>query len=107
MNRFVRVVAWIVAAGFALPAFGLGEKQHVTTVMERGAFPVAGTNSVAMLYVDSADWPGVLRAVGSFSGDVAQVTGQTPVITHDASAKEQDLIVIGTIGRSALIDRLI
>jgi Glycosyl hydrolase family 115/Gylcosyl hydrolase family 115 C-terminal domain len=111
MNWLVRVgVGLMVAAGSVLPAFGLGEKQHVTTVMERGAFPVAGPGGVATLYVDGADWPGVLRAVGSFSGDVAQVTGRTPAITHDAitsEAKGQDLIVIGTIGRSALIDRLI
>jgi len=100
--RVGTVAAVLLAASHA---FGLGEKSHVTTVAEAGSFALVSGKTAAAVYVDDKDWPGVARAVGSFAGDVGQVTGQTPQIVHRATG--QDIVVVGTIGRSALIDRLI
>ncbi len=86
-------------------AYGLGEKSHVTTVAGAGSFSLVSEKSAAAVYVDDKDWPGVVRAVGSFAGDVEQVTGVLPRTLHEAAGR--DIVVVGTIGRSTLIDRLI
>jgi hypothetical protein len=40
-----------------------------------GAFALAQGKTVANVYVDSSDWPGVIRAAGDLEGDIARVTG--------------------------------
>ena len=87
-------------------AFALGEKSHVSSTPTPGAFALATTTTVAPLYVDSADWPGVLHAVSNLDSDINQVTNHTPEVLH-AIARQQDVVIIGTIGRSPVIDKLI
>jgi hypothetical protein len=96
-----------VATLSGLPAFALGEPNHVIIIPESGAFALVQKQSLTKIYIDSADWPGVLLAAASFSSDVAQVTGRTPEIVHDIGREDRDIVLIGTIGRSAVIDHLI
>jgi len=58
----------------------------------------------AAIYVDPADWPGVIRAAGDLRADVARVTGVTPEI---AATVGGGVVIVGTIGRSPAIDRLV
>jgi hypothetical protein len=88
-------------------ALALGEKSHITTAPEAGSFALVAKQVPAKLYVDSADWPGVLHAATNFSSDVQQVTGCTPAIVHAVSGKDQEIVLIGTIGHSPTIDKLI
>ena len=68
--------------------------------------PLATTTTAAPLYVDTTDWPGVLHAVSNLASDINQVTNHTPEVLH-AIARQQDIVIIGTIGRSPIIDKLI
>jgi Glycosyl hydrolase family 115/Gylcosyl hydrolase family 115 C-terminal domain len=87
-------------------AFALGEKSHVASTPAPGAFALATTTTAAPLYVDNADWPGVLHAVSNLASDINQVTGQKPDVLHTLT-KQPDIVLIGTIGRSPIIDKLI
>ena len=57
--------------------------------------------------MDSNDFPGVLRAVNDLQKDVFRVTGQTPAISRATNAPGLSGIIIGTIGRNSVIDRMI
>ncbi len=85
----------------------LGEASHVSATPAAGAFALVDRQGAAKVYVDAADWPGVLHAATNFVGDVEQVTGKAPELVHSVAGAGQDVVLIGTIGRSALIDRLI
>jgi Glycosyl hydrolase family 115/Gylcosyl hydrolase family 115 C-terminal domain len=87
-------------------AYALGEKSHISPTPIPGAFVLATRSTAAPLYVDNADWPGVQRATSNLASDINQVTGHRPELLH-ATGKQQDIVLIGTIGRSTLIDRLI
>jgi hypothetical protein len=50
---------------------------------------------------DSGDYPGVLRAVNDLRDDFKKVTGNLPV------ASGKTAIIIGTVGKSVIIDRLL
>ncbi len=90
-----------------LPALAaaLGQPHYILDKMASGAFPIVQSGKAAALYVDSADWPGVARAAGDLARDIAQVTGSAPAIVHEAHTGP--LLLIGTIGKSPVIDRLI
>ncbi|HWP40820.1 MAG TPA: glycosyl hydrolase 115 family protein, partial [Tepidisphaeraceae bacterium] len=92
----------------ARESLALGPDRYVQFAPVPGWFALAQPGQVAGLYADQEnDYAGVLRAVGDLRADLQRVTGQTPQITHDASRLSRHMVIIGTIGRSALIDRLI
>ena len=55
------------------------------------------------IYVDDSDCKGVAIAARSLAADFRRVCGQEPVVTNDPGAR----VVVGTIGHSAAIDRLV
>ena len=88
-------------------AFGLGQTRYVLTVNSSGSFPLVRSKAAAAIYVDSGDYAGVVRAAGDLVADIARVTGSTPATVHDDKGLGADVVIAGSIGESALIDRLI
>ncbi|MBP1604464.1 MAG: glycosyl hydrolase, partial [Acidobacteria bacterium] len=67
---------------------------------------VAG-GAAAPIAVDSQDYAGVRRAAGDLVEDVARVTGVRPRLVEDQVSGARDIVVVGTLGRSRAIDRLV
>ena len=71
-----------------------------------GAFQLAKDGASAKILVDANDWAGVIRAAKDLGDDVGKVTGKaSEVVTTDKI--ERGSVVVGTIGRSKLIDGLV
>ena len=85
----------------------LGQPALVTFAPSAGALGLAQPDQLAPLVVDQNDWPGVLRAARDLQADVQRVTGREPKLETAASPQGSDVVIIGTIGRSTLIDQLI
>ncbi|WP_428938034.1 glycosyl hydrolase 115 family protein [Fontivita pretiosa] len=89
-------------------SMALGPDRYVEFAPVPGGFALAQPDQTTTLYVDREnDYPGVVRAVHDLCADLQRVTGRTPGVVHDASRLSRQAVIIGTIGRSALIDRLI
>jgi hypothetical protein len=88
-----------------LPAalFALGQPRYVSNSPIAGGFTIVHGKSVAAVYVDPSDYAGVGRAANALRGDIARVTGLTPPLELGA----RETIIAGTIGKNAIIDRLI
>jgi hypothetical protein len=85
----------------------LGQTQYVETTSSPGSFPVCAANAPAVISVDTNDFPGVVRAVGDLQMDISRVTARTPVVFHAGENPGANVILVGTIGKSDLIDRLV
>src|ERR1700728_656929 len=105
MARTILLVAavWTLLSG----GLAMGQETFVETTSKPGSFPVVERNNAAKLCVDSQDFPGVVRAVGDLQADVGRVTGVTPVIVNDDANLGNHAIIVGTLGKSALVDRLV
>ncbi|MCC2954882.1 glycosyl hydrolase 115 family protein [Massilia sp. IC2-477] len=90
----------------ALPAkvHALGTPRFVDLQGKEGVRLVAGARA-APIVVDKDDFPGVLRAARDLQRDLQAVTGRTPQWQTGAAAGS-DAIIVGTLGRHALIDAL-
>ena len=84
----------------------LGEPQYIAFAPQSGAMPLVQNEIAAPLLADANDHPGVLRAVRDLRADVERVTGARPELLT-AGAEADTAIIVGTIGRSGLIDDLI
>ena len=80
---------------------------YITTRPGAGRFPLAEPGRGAPLVVSSADFPGVVRVVGDLQGDLKSVTGVEPKVWKDAVPRSSIAVIVGTIGRSPLVDGLI
>ncbi|MBZ5582455.1 MAG: glycosyl hydrolase 115 family protein [Acidobacteriia bacterium] len=103
MNRTSSFLAGIFL--FSSHLFALGQPRYVETVARPGSFAVAQGKTAATLWVDAADWPGVVRAVSDLQADIERVTGVKPAISNQAPGG--NAIIIGTVGKSPIIDRLV
>ncbi|MGO9584866.1 MAG: glycosyl hydrolase 115 family protein [Limisphaerales bacterium] len=87
--------------------FALGQAQYVEKAGGPGSFPIVQPGGPAKIYVDTNDFAGVTRAAADLQSDIARVTGLTPTITHNEKDLGGNAIIIGTIGKSRIMDRLI
>lgn len=88
-------------------AWALGQELYVQFSAAPGSFTIVNANTTATIYVDPKDWPGVLRAADDLSNDIKDVTGKTPKVVSGANLTWRNAIIIGTIGKSEIIDRLV
>jgi len=87
--------------------FGLGQIRYVETSSSDNAASIVQNQAAANLLVDTNDFTGVLIAAGNLQMDISRVSGVLPQIAHDANSAGANVIIIGSIGKSALIDELI
>jgi hypothetical protein len=59
------------------------------------------------VWLDSADFPGVLRAGHDLQGDIFKVTGVKPEFVEDGKPAAGNVVIIGTLGKSRLIQQLV
>ena len=99
----------LVAALFSSPlhALTIGEERYVDSAYHQGDFRIVDRNAAAPIFVDSKDYAGVVRAAGDLQRDIERVTNLTPAINHNGESLGSNVIILGTIGKSELIDRLI
>ncbi|MEV7629041.1 glycosyl hydrolase 115 family protein [Actinoplanes sp. NPDC089786] len=72
-----------------------------------GRFPVVAGRRAAPIVVSTADHAGVIRVADDVRADLGKVTGVQPVIGHDRVPAGADPVIIGTLGKSPLIDRIV
>ncbi len=92
---------------FALMLFAKSYPQALINEKKvSGAFPIVTLNSIATLYVDENDYAVLRKATELLQQDIEKVTGKKPALANAVSTVK-NLIIIGTLGKSGLIDQLI
>jgi endo-1,4-beta-D-glucanase Y len=103
-------VLWLVficPVLFSSLCFGIGQEQYVDCNSSKGGFCIAQKDDVAGIYIDSNDYPGVIRAGNDLQADINRVTGEVAKVLNKETVLGKNTIIIGTIGKSPIIDRLI
>lgn len=72
-----------------------------------GGLVLADADNALPLYVSPEEFPGVKKAARVFCKDIALVCGPLPLFTESLSPQGPELIIVGTLGHSALVDRLV
>ena len=107
-----RLLAGAALAGLTLlssrPAAALDERPIVRFDAPAGVIVLARDGKAARIVVDPADDPAVRRAAAGLRDDIKHVSGARPALLDAAPAGkgQDDLILVGTLGKSPLIDAL-
>ena len=82
----------------------------LTATAQQTRFCIAQDSKTAPILVDTNDWKGVIRAAQDLGDDVRKVTGTPSEVVETSQFSTfnfQFSILVGTIGKSKLIDQLI
>ncbi|MFJ6634975.1 glycosyl hydrolase 115 family protein [Streptomyces sp. NPDC091376] len=84
---------------------------YISFTPRKGAFTLARSGRATAVVVDAGDHPGVVRVASDLCDDIERVTGVRPALKKarngEVPGTERELVLIGTLGRSPLIDRLV
>lgn len=106
------VIRWataLVFCSFVLcsKVHGVGQVRYIETSDNPGNFVLVKQKHATPIYVDGNDYAGVARAVNDLQADMEMVTGCTAAIVHTLGNHSPNIILIGTLGKSALVDQLV
>jgi hypothetical protein len=80
---------------------------YISNTAGPGRFPLVAGGKAVPLVVGAGDHPGVIRVVNDLQADMERVTGVRPVVSSGRIPSQNDVVLIGTIGKSPLIDDLV
>jgi hypothetical protein len=72
-----------------------------------GELILADGKTVVPIFVETNNDFAVLRAAGDLAEDFARVTGQKPAVENDFPGGKKNCVIIGTLGRGGIVDRLV
>ncbi len=80
---------------------------YIVFEKKQAAFTLAAEGACAPLYADSSDHSGVIRVLHHLAGDIERVAKIKPMLNLHGSPAGTQIILVGTLGKSALIGQLI
>jgi hypothetical protein len=89
------------------PSFDDDGPEHISGEKTPDCFPLSASGRSAPLCVCAADFRGVHRVAQLLQGDIGRVTGAKPELLTDELPSERKIVLIGTLGRNPLIDRMV
>jgi len=88
-------------------ALAIGQVHYVEAEDRPGNFTIVRQTEAATIYVDANDYPSVVRAASDLQSDIKRVAGYTGAIIRGTESVKPAMILIGTLGKSAVIDLLV
>jgi hypothetical protein len=95
---------------FSVASPALADSTEQTWIHDRyvkGDFILVRGSDAAGVLVSPDDFKVVQIAARDFAGDVERVTGRKPGLTNESSQASRYSVIIGTLGKSSLIDSLV
>ena len=82
-------------------------ESYVSFTPIKKGFPLFHDQQLVPIVVSELDFPGVIKITGHLQKDLLAVTSQTPNIKNKIPENSKFVIIIGTLGKSPLIEELI
>lgn len=103
------ILIWVIS-GARAQSFNniqlMSMPQYVQYRPSTNAFQIVANSRSAKIFVDPQDWKGVIRAANDLGDDVRKVSGTASEVVQNVKFT-RGAVLIGTIGKSEIIDDLI
>ena len=106
-KRISFILAYMLLSTALSPVWSIGGPSYVSQTAVKGGFPLSVKGGKTTLYIDANDFPGVIRALNDLKTDVGKVTGTEPTVSTGAVSNSGSVVLVGTLGKSKLIDDLV
>jgi Glycosyl hydrolase family 115/Gylcosyl hydrolase family 115 C-terminal domain len=97
----------VLVAARTSQSLAVGSLSYVASNPSDGRFPLSTAAEAAPLFLHADDYSGVLRVAKHLQADIARVTDHEPRLAIGVEPPGREVVLIGTIGKSPLIDQLV
>jgi hypothetical protein len=106
MMSFIRLLVGLAMTLRLGHAFAVDTDTYISFQKAKNRLALSAEGKSVPLLVSSNDYPGVIRAAKNVQTDIGLVTSNAPALIMDKTTANQ-AVIIGTVGKSPLIDQLI
>ncbi|MNQ47454.1 hypothetical protein D3C85_612980 [compost metagenome] len=93
--------------GISTNSYAINGEKYVVNKASSETFPLASKGKVTSILISKNDFPGVLRVAGHLENDLFKVTNVHSKQINSISETTDFVVIIGTIGKSEIIDQLV
>jgi hypothetical protein len=97
----------LLIAASDIPIWGIGGVSYVTGTPGTDRYQISVIGSPTVLYIHNSEHSGVIRALKDLKSDLYKVTGRNPELVYRKPKGKDAVIIVGTLGKSPLIDKLV
>ena len=103
---YLFAILFMLCTGFTFAYSKEREEEIVGQTYGSGDFKLVYKGQAADIYIEEGDYTVVRIAAVDFSKDIERVTSRKPRIKHTTEVLSRHAVLIGTLGKSQLIERL-
>ena len=92
--------------GLSTNSYAINPEKYVVNQASKENFPLVGNGKIASILVDDKDYAGVLKVIGHLENDLFKVSDLHPKRIKKISEAEDFVVIIGTLGKSEIINHL-
>ena len=102
-----KVLPIILLLSFISNVFAINNLEYVSSNKNIGDFNLLENGNIANIVYSENEFPGVIRAIHDLQTDLESVSGIEPLLSTDVKPGTKSAIIIGTLGKSTLVDQII
>ncbi len=106
-KRFLYLIMIALASILPLSGWAIGGKDYISTTEGEDFFALSASGKSTTFYISSDDFAGVIRALKDLKTDIGKVTDNEPAIVYNETPSQKEAVIVGTLGKSPVIDQLI
>lgn len=108
LNKYISIFSTLILV-FLISEnnFASNHDKYVSNLPSKGSFPLASNGKAASILVSDDDYAGVIRVAGHLQNDIQNVTDVLPNIFNSISQTGDYVVIIGALGKSSIINRLV
>ncbi|KAK0237297.1 hypothetical protein EDD85DRAFT_908116 [Armillaria nabsnona] len=102
------MLAFALFASLTAPLVrAIGQTNCVATETSPSTFAILQQGQASTILLSADEWQGVQLAANDLSSDIEKVTGLRPTLANSSDQSPSRPIIVGTLGKSSLIERVV
>ncbi len=106
-QKFIICLLFILSIAGMQKVSAIDKTSYVSEKKGNGYFALAESGNPAPLFISNDDYPGVIRALKDLQADIKRVTDKEPGLSIDKLPASKNIVLVGTLGKSPIIDKLV
>ena len=106
-SHILKVIAMLFFVGLSITSYAINPEKYVVNQQAPENFPLVSKRKIASILVSENDFKGVLRVTGHLENDFFKVADLHPKRISKISEASDFVIIIGTLGKSEIIDQFV
>jgi len=100
------LISFMMIIFLPISIWAIGDSSYISTTGGTEMFTLSESGKSTTLCIDSEDFQGVIRALHDLKTDIGKVTQSEPTVVFDELPSGEELVIVGTYGKSRVIEQL-